>query len=88
MWFEIDIDLLCLTVLNAHCLDMHSCSEATGVVVPPGFGPLLLLAAIFIIIIFIFFPVIRGFLGALTCSKTLENWHTHWNLQPLGRRRG
>ena len=26
----------------------------------------------------------RGLLGPLTCLKSLENWHTHWNLRPLG----
>ena len=31
-----------------------------------------------------FFPTSRGLLGPLTYSKTLENWHTHWNLRPLG----
>ncbi len=38
--------------------------------------------------IFLFFSTVQGFLGALTCSKTLENSHTHWNPRPSGRRRG
>ncbi len=25
-----------------------------------------------------------GGLGPLTCSKTLEHWHTYWKLRPLG----
>jgi len=41
-----------------------------------------------ILIFFIFLLTFRGFLEALTYSKTLENWHTHWNLRPSGRRRG
>ncbi len=43
---------------------------------------------ILLIIFFIFPSTIRGFLGALTCSKSLENRHTHWNLRSLGRCRG
>ncbi len=38
--------------------------------------------------ILFFFLTIQAFLGGLTWSKTLENVHTHWNLRPLGRRRG
>ncbi len=35
-----------------------------------------------------FFSTFRVLLGALTCSKTLENLHTRWNPRPSGRRRG
>ncbi len=35
-----------------------------------------------------FFSRFWGVLGPLTYTKTLENWHTCWNLRPLGRRRG
>ncbi len=37
---------------------------------------------------FFFFSTFRVLLGALTCSKTLENLHTRWNPRPSGRRRG
>ncbi len=57
-----------------------------GGVCTDGLGPPLLLAAIFIIIIII--SRFWGVLGPLTYTKTLENWHTHWKLRPLGRRRG
>ena len=48
-----------------------------------GLSPPSLLAAIFYYYYY-FFPTLRGLLGSLTCSKTLENWHTPWNLRPLG----
>ncbi len=35
-----------------------------------------------------FYSTIRVLLGALTCSKTLENSHTRWNLLASGRHRG
>ncbi len=40
------------------------------------------------IYLFYFFSRFWGVLGPLTYTKTLENWHTCWNLRPLGRRRG
>ncbi len=43
---------------------------------------------VFLRIFYLFLLTIRPFLGGLTWSKTLENLHTHWNLRPLGRRRG
>ena len=50
---------------------------------------LLFSLGLFVIIIIIiyssnFFSRFRGLLGPLTCLKSLENWHTHWNLRPLG----
>ncbi len=47
-------------------------------------GPLVFLR----IIIIIFLSRFWGVLGPLTYTKTLENWHTCWNLRPLGRCRG
>ncbi len=38
--------------------------------------------------IFFFYSTIRVLLRALTCSKTLENSHTRWNLLASGRHRG
>ncbi len=80
----------------------HSFPDATGVAFALGLGPPSLFAAVFIIRaqarkaqgpidfvrILFFFLTIQAFLGGLTWSKTLENLHTHWNLWPLGRRRG
>ncbi len=43
---------------------------------------------IFFFFFFIFYSTIRALLGALTCSKTLENSHTRWNLLASGRHRG
>ncbi len=42
----------------------------------------------FFFFFFIFYSTIRALLGALTCSKTLENSHTRWNLLASGRHRG
>ncbi len=51
-------------------------------------GPLVLLRIIILFFFFFFLSTVQGFLGALTCSKTLENSHTRWNPRPSGRRRG
>ncbi len=40
------------------------------------------------LLLLLFFFQVLGVLGPLTYTKTLENWHTCWNLRPLGRRRG
>ncbi len=42
----------------------------------------------FFFFFFFFYSTIRALLGALTCSKTLENSHTRWNLLASGRHRG
>ena len=55
-----------------------------GGVCTDGLSPPSLLAAIFFYYYYYFFLTSRGLLGPLTCSKTLENWHTPWNLRPLG----
>ncbi len=56
---------------------------------PQEVGYLVLLRIFYFLYIFFFISKpSQGFLGALTCSKTLENLHTHWNPRPSGRRRG
>ena len=51
-------------------------------------SPIVFLRIIIIFFFFLyssnFFPRVRGLLGPLTCLKSLENWHTPWNLWPLG----
>ncbi len=59
----------------------HSADELSRAA-PPGEWRLLR-----ILFLFFFFDY-PGIFGGLTWSKTLEDLHTHWNLRPLGCRRG
>ncbi len=51
-------------------------------------GPLVLLRIIIYFLFIFFLSTVQGFLGALTCSKALENSHTRWNPRSSGRCRG
>ncbi len=75
--------------LNAYCSPFAVFLKPPLAVSPGARSRSSLLAALIIyLFIFIFLSTVQGFLGALTCSKTLENSHTRWNPRPSGRRRG
>ncbi len=71
-----------------HVLAVPLFRDATGVAVTLTAWARHRCLQLYFFFFFFFYSTIRALLGALTCSKTLENSHTRWNLLASGRHRG